>query len=290
MKLKKIYRILKFKQSDWMRPYIDFNTQKRTISNNEVDKNFYELMNISVYDKTMENLRKRIKIRAVKNSQDFIKYTSRPTCVNWKVFENNLAATHEKNISLTLNKPIYVGFTVLETSKWEMDSFHYNFMIRKFNIRLLFTDTDSLCYELHEKSLYKKMYKYKKLFDLSNFPVSSKYYCRDNKKVVGKMKDEYGRKSIVKFLCLKSKMYSILDESSNEKSTSKGHNALIEFQEFRDTLFQKKILRHTVREMKSKNHNVDTYETNKISLSCLYDKRYILRNGINTLAYGHNDI
>ena len=144
MKLKKIHRILKFKQSDWMRPYIDFNTQKRTISNNEADKNFFKLMNNSVYGKTMENLRKIIKIRVVKNSQDFIKYTSRPTCVNWKVFENNLAAIHEKKISLTLNKPIYVGFTVLETSKWEMYNFHYNFMIRKFNTRLLFTDPDSL--------------------------------------------------------------------------------------------------------------------------------------------------
>ena len=103
-------------------------------------------MNNSVYGKTMKNLRKRITIRVLKNSQDFIKYTSRPTCVNWKVFENNLAAIHEKKISLTLNKPIYVGFTVLETSKWEMSNFHYNFMIRKFNTRLLFTDT-----ELHEK-------------------------------------------------------------------------------------------------------------------------------------------
>ena len=74
----------------------------------------------SVYSKTMENLRKRIKIRVVKNSQDFIKHTSRPTCINWEVFENNLAAIHEKKISLTLNKPIYVRFTVLEISKWEM--------------------------------------------------------------------------------------------------------------------------------------------------------------------------
>ena len=124
MKLKKMHRILKFKQSDWMRFYIDFNTDKRKESTNESDKNFLKLMNNSVYGKTTENLRKRVKIRVVKNSQDFIKYTSRPTCVNWKVFENNLAAIHEKKISLTLNKPIYVEFTVLETSKWEMYNFH----------------------------------------------------------------------------------------------------------------------------------------------------------------------
>ena len=111
----------------------------------------------------------------------------------------------KKNILLTLNKHIYVGFTVLEINKWEMYNFHYNFMIRKFNTRLLFTDTDSLCYELHEKNPYKNMYKYKELFDLSNFPVSSKYYCSDNKNFVGKMKDEHGRKSILKFVGLKSK-------------------------------------------------------------------------------------
>ena len=86
-----------------------------------------------------------MKIKIVKNSQDFTKYTSRPTCLNWKVFENNSTAIYEKK-SLTSNKPIYVGFTVLETSKWEMYNFHYNFMIRKFNTRLLFTNTDSLCY------------------------------------------------------------------------------------------------------------------------------------------------
>ena len=111
---------IKFMQSDWMKSYINFNTQKRKESTNESDKNHFKLMNNAVYGKTMENMRKRVKIRVVKNSQDFITYTSRPTPVNWKVFENNLAAIHEKKISLTLSKPIYVGFTVLETSKWEM--------------------------------------------------------------------------------------------------------------------------------------------------------------------------
>ena len=139
-----------------------------------------------------------------------------------------------------------------------------------------------------EKNPHKKIYKYKELFDLSNFPKSSKYYWDENKKIVGKMKDEYGGKSILKFVGLKSKIYSILDECSNEKSTNKGHNTFIEFQEFPNTLFQKKILRHQMRRIKSKNHNLGTYKTNK--KSCFDDKRYILRNGIETFAYGHKDI
>ena len=156
MKLKKIHRILKSKQKEWMKPYIDFNTERRKETTNEAEKNHFKLLNDGVYVKTMENMRKRIKRRVVKNSQDFVKYTLRPTCINWKVFENNLAAINEKKISLTLNKLIYVGYTVLEIRKWEMYNFHYNFMIRKFNTRLLFTDTGSLCYELHEKNPYKK--------------------------------------------------------------------------------------------------------------------------------------
>ena len=145
----------------------------------------------------------------------------RPTCVNWKVFENNLAAIHEKKISLALSKPKYVGFTVLEASKWEIYNFHHNFMIRKFSTRLFFTDRDSLRYELHEKSPCKKMHKYKELFDPNNFSVSSKYYYSDNKKVVGKRKDEYGGKSIVKCVGLKSKMYSILDEIITKRAQAK---------------------------------------------------------------------
>ena len=94
--IKKIQKILKFKQSDQIKSHIDFNTDKRKELTNESDENLFKLMNNAVYSKTMENLRNRIKLRVVKNSQDFIKYTSRPTCVNCKVFENNLAAIHEK--------------------------------------------------------------------------------------------------------------------------------------------------------------------------------------------------
>ena len=92
MKLKKIYRILKFKQNDWMKPYIDFNIQKRKEAIKEADKNHSKRLNNAVYGKTMENMRKGIKIRIVENSQDFSKYTSKPTCVNWIKFKNNLFA------------------------------------------------------------------------------------------------------------------------------------------------------------------------------------------------------
>ena len=104
------------------------------------------------------------------------------------------------------------------------------------------------------------------------------------------MKDEYGRKSILKFLGLKSKMYSTLDESNNEKEHKQRSQCFYWVSRIYNTLFKKKILRHTMRGIKSKNHNLGTYETNKRSLSCFDDKRYILKNGINTLAYGHKDI
>ena len=147
IKLTKIHKVLKFKQSDWMKIYIDFNIEKRKNASNSFEKNFFKLMINSVYGKTMENLRKRISVRLVNNEKDFLKYTSRPTQITDKIFSKNYAAIHEIKPVLTLNKPIYVGFTVLELSKWLMYDFHYNFIKKHFDAELLFTDTDSLTYE-----------------------------------------------------------------------------------------------------------------------------------------------
>ena len=119
MKLTKIHKVLKFKQSDWMKVYIDFNTEKRTNAANSFEKDFFKLMINSVYGKTMENLRKRINVR-LNNEKYFLKYTSRPTHITHKIFDENNAAIHEIKPVLTLNKSIYVGFTVLELSKWLM--------------------------------------------------------------------------------------------------------------------------------------------------------------------------
>ena len=121
--LKKVDRILEFKQSDWMKPYIDFNTQKRKEATNEADKNLFKPLNNAVYGKTMENKRKRTKIRITPNEKDFLKYALRPTYISHKKFDKNLVVIHEKIELLTLNKPIYVGCTVLELSKLAMYTF-----------------------------------------------------------------------------------------------------------------------------------------------------------------------
>ena len=170
-----MHKILEFKQSDWMKPYIDFNTQK-------ADKNLFKLLNTAVHGKTMENIRKRIKIRIITNEKDFIKYASRPTYIGHKIFYKNLVVIHEKNRLLILSKPIYVGDTVLELSKLAMYKFWYDFVKRECKKSvLLFTGTDSLCFET-EKDFYETMHKFHELFDLSNFPKGSKYFRNDNKK------------------------------------------------------------------------------------------------------------
>ena len=123
MKLTKTYRVLKSKQSDWMKKYVDFNTEKRANAVNSFEKGFFKLMINSIYGKTMENLRK--KIRPVNNETDFLKCKSRTTRITHKTFGKNYAAVHEIKPVLTINKPIYVGFTALKLSKWLMYDFHY---------------------------------------------------------------------------------------------------------------------------------------------------------------------
>ena len=117
MKLTKIHRGLKSKQSDWIKRYIDFNTEKRMSAANDFEKDFFKLMTNSVYGKTMENLRKRINVRLVNKAENFLKYTSKPAYITHKIFGKDYAAIYEIKPVLIFKKPIYVGFTVLDLSK-----------------------------------------------------------------------------------------------------------------------------------------------------------------------------
>ena len=158
MKLIKIHSMLKFKQSDWMKKYIDFNTEKRKNVANDFEKDFLKLMINSGHGKAMENLRKRINVRLVNNEKDFLKYKSRPSDITNKLFHKGYAGIHEIKPVLMLNKPIYVGFTVLDLSKWNMYDFHYNFIKNNFNAELFFADTDSLTYEIKSENVYEDFF------------------------------------------------------------------------------------------------------------------------------------
>ena len=166
-------------------------------------KVFLKLMINSAYGKTMENLRKRINVRLVNNEKDFLKYSSRPTHITHKIFDKNYAAIHEIKTVLTFSKPTYVGFTVLELSKWLMYDFHCNFIKKHFDPKLLFIDTDSLTYEIKSEDVYEEFLKHKHLFDFSNYPKDSKFFDQANKKVIGKIKDVSGGKIIDDFVGLK---------------------------------------------------------------------------------------
>ena len=123
------------------------------------------------------------------------------------------------------------------------------------------------------------------MFDFSNYSQDSTFYGDTNKKVIGKMKDEYGGAIIDQFVGLKSKMYSIKKINGNESSATKRVNIATEFNEFKDVLFNKKVMKR----IQAKKHKIGTYEIDKISLSCFDDKRYVLDDGVNTSAYFHKD-
>ena len=163
----------------------------------------------SVYGKTMENLRKRMNVRLVNNGKDFLKYTSRTTYITHKTFGKGYAAIDEIILVLILNKPIYIRSTVLDLRKWKMYDFHHNFIKNDFDAEILFTDTYSLTYEIKSKNVYEEFYKWKDLFDFSNYSKDSKFFDETNKKVIGKMKDVSEGKIIDEFVGLKSKMYSM---------------------------------------------------------------------------------
>ena len=295
MKLTKIHRVLEFTQRPWMKRYIDLNTEKRTMAKNSFEKDFFKLMNNSVFGKTMENLRKRSNIHLETDPNHLLKLTRQPTYVSSKIFDENLVGVQMKKVRLVLDKPSYVGFCILDMSKTLMYDFHYNYIRKKYpEAKLLFTDTDSLFYHIKAEYLYSDLYKDKDLFDNSDYPKSSKFFFLENKKVIGKFKDETAGDAIIEFVGLKSKMYSYKTENKENK-TAKGvkKNVIkseLSLSDFLDTLQKCNTMRHKMRTIRSEYHQISSYQINKVSLSPFDDKRYILDDGISSYAYWNHKI
>ena len=133
----------------------------------------------------MENIRKRISVKLINNSKDNLRCVSKPNFISQKIFDKNLIAVHQIKSVLTLNKPIYVGFSIVELGKLLMYKFHYDYVCGKYDAKLLFTDTDTLVYEISSKDVYEQCFKDRGVFDFSGYPIDSKYYDSTNRKVLG---------------------------------------------------------------------------------------------------------
>ena len=254
-------------------------------------------MNNSVFGKTMENLCKRVDIRLVTNEKKLDKLTSKPTYVSSKIFNENLMAVHKVKETLTLNRPAYVGMCILDLSKMLLYDFHYNYIIKKYGnrARLLFTDTDSLTYEIEAEDVYKDFWNDKDMFNNTNYPENSPYYCNANEKVVGKFEDDACGVPIVEFISFKSKMYSYVKDNEKGGKTAKGikKNVIknnIKHEDYKNVLLNNEQLHHKMKTIRSQKHQLGSYEINKVPLSCLDDKCYIHDNGIISYAYGHYKI
>ena len=297
LKVDKIHRVLEFKQSPWLKQYIDFNTEKRKSAKNDFEKDFFKLMNNSVFGKTMENIRKRVDVRLVTDENKLLKLASKPTYVSSKIFNENLVAVHKIKETLTLNRPAYVGMCILDLSKTLMYDFHYNYIKDKYGdkARLLFTDTDSLTYEIEADDVYQDFWNDKDKFDNSDYPESSPYFNKTNKKVIGKFKDEAAGVPICEFVGLRSKMYSYIKDDNKGGKTAKGikKNIIknnITHENYKYILFNDEQMYHKMKTIRSESHELASYEINKVSLSCFDDKRYIHEDGKTSYAYGHKNI
>ena len=204
---------------------------------------------------------------------------------------------HKIKESLLLNRPSYVGMCILDISKTLMYDFHYNYIKQKYNdnAKLLFTDTDSLTYEIETTDVYKDFWNDKNKFDSSDYPKDSKFYDEKNKKVIGKFKDEGAGLVIKEFIGLRSKMYSHNKDNNQHSKKAKGIKKIvikkdIKHEDYKQTLFNNKPMYHTMKTIRSNLHQLGSYELNKVLLSCFDDKRYIHENGITSYAYGHYKI
>ncbi|CAH3162496.1 unnamed protein product, partial [Porites evermanni] len=227
MRLTAVHRGISFYQSSWMEPYIRKNTELRKTAANSFEKDFFKLMNNSVFGKTIENIRKRQNIILIDDRKKAAKLTSRPNFDRATIFDKNLIAVHMKKTEVYFNKPVYVGQAILDLSKTLMFDFHYNYIKKKYRDKaeLMFTDTDSLLYQIHTDDFYKDIsHDILDKFDTSDYPSDhpSGIPTGVNKKVIGMFKDEVAGRQITKFIGLRPKLYTFKIEDGSLTKKCKG--------------------------------------------------------------------
>ena len=229
--LEKIHPAIEFDQSRWMKGYIDFNTHLRTQATNDFEKDFYKLMNNSVFGKTTESVRKPRNIKLVTSKEAYLKTVMKPNFKSGVLFGKNLMGCEMGKVKVVMNKPIYLGQAILDLSKIIMYEFHYDYMAPKYGkkLNLCYMDTDSLISNIETEDFYKDIANdVPNRFDTSGYSSNRPLPIGLNKKVIGLMKEELGGEIMEEFVTLRPKMYSYRTSEKNLKSIKELRNALLE--------------------------------------------------------------
>ena len=285
--LERIHRAIEFKQSAWMKEYIDFNTKLRTAAKNDFEKDFYKLVNNSVFGKKHRN------IKLVTNQDAYLKAVMKPNFKSGVLFGVNLMGCEMGKIKVVMNKPVYLGQAILDLSKIVMYEFHYDYIEQKYpeGLTLCYMDTDSLIYHIEADDFYKDIAEdVKDRFDMSGYNPHRPLPVGLNKKVIGLMKDELGGEIMTEFVTLRPKMYPYKTGSAESKKCKGIKKCFVKktisFEDYKNCLFSGETSNRSQLMFRSSKHKVKTLEVNKLALSRDDDKR-ITVNGINSLARGH---
>ncbi|KAL4098768.1 hypothetical protein QTP88_023307 [Uroleucon formosanum] len=297
--VEKVHRVLEFSQSPWLAQYINLNTEMRQKAKNDFEKDFFKLMNNAVFGKTMESVRKRIKMELVSSEQRLQKLINKTTFKHATNYSENLNAVTLENKIIKFDKPIYIGFAVLDISKTLMYDYHYNVMQKHYgdNIKLMYTDTDSLIYYILTRDFYSDLIENPILLDrldTSDLPPIHPCYTTDRKKVPGFFSDEIKGHTMMEFCALRAKSYAYnvyAGEEDKRKDKDdrvggvnikakgirghvvKNHMTLADHVKclFGDESFDKYTENVSIRSFK---HQIKTIRTNKLTYNNYDDKEW----------------
>ena len=297
LKLKKIRRVIEFNKKEWLKPYIDMNTELRKAAKNDFEKDLFRLMNNSVFGKTMDNIRKHRDIKLVTTDKKRSKLVSEPNYHAINLISEDLSIIEMKKTKVKMNIPIYLGLSILEISKILMYEFWYDYMKPKYdnNVKLCYMDTDSFIMNIKTNDFYEDIANdVENRFDTSNYEVKRPLQIGKNKEVIGLMKDELDGKIISEIVTLRPKTYSYLTDDGKEDKKAKGTKKcvikkMIKFNDYKKCLLNDEMILKPQQRFISKKHDVYTENINKIALSNNYDKRIISSNKIPSYPYGYKD-
>ena len=271
------------------------NTELRKLAKNDFEKDLFKSINNSVFGKTMENIRKHRDIKLVTTDKKRSKLVSEPNFYAMDLISEDLSIIEMKKTKIKMDKPIYLGFSILEISKILMYEFWYDYVKPKCNdnVRLCYMDTDSFVMNRKTNDFYKDIaHDVYNRFDTSNYGANRPLPIGKNKKVIGLMKDELGGQIITEFIALRPKTYSYLTDNNKIGKKAKGTkkcaiNKMIKFDDYKNCLLNDKILLKSQQRFISTKHDVYTEDVNKIALSNDDDKRIVSSDKITSYTYGY---